>query len=296
MKKILLTLVTVLALATTLSAGTVKKNYKCEDFTALSATHCFNITLIQSDTYKVQVEVDDEYAKYLSVTVKGRKLEITFKDLPRKLTNINTNTVMKATIQMPVLSALYLSGACKLNTTDAFKSEVDTFTAKISGACDVNTLDISGLDAEIDLSGASRMELNATFASVDFESSGASKIEGKIVADDIEGDVSGASKSDLTVECDNGSFEYSGASKGTLKGVVSDELVIDVSGASAVDARDLKAKNVEVGASGASRATVWVTRSLDVECSGGSTCRYYADGKIDITSDISRGAILKKLK
>lgn len=296
MKKILLTLIAILTLTTALNAGTVKKSFKCANFTTLSATHSFDITLIKSDVYKVLVEIDDEYSKYLSVTVQGGKLELTLKDLPRRLSHLSGKTVLKATVQMPSLSALYLSGACKLHTSEYFESDAQYFVAKISGACSVDKLDIKGLNADVYLSGASVMDIKANVASIDIQTSGASKVNAEVVADDIECDVSGASKADITMDCSEASFDFGGASSGNLLGIVSKELSIEVSGASSVDAIDLKAADVEVDASGASKATVWVTRSLDVECSGASTCKYKAEGSINVISDISKGSSFKKIK
>ena len=61
-----------------------------------------------------------------------------------------------------------------------------------------------------------------------------------------------------------------GASRADIDGSAND-LNIDVSGASKVDADELNAQNVVVEASGASKANVYAIQSIDARASGASS-------------------------
>jgi len=110
--------------------------------------------------------------------------------------------------------------------------------------------------AGLELSGASRANVTG-FNSAEplrIRLSGASHVDGDIEAGDTRIDASGASQVEL---------EGSGA-----------DLTLDASGASIVDLSDFSVDDADVEASGASKATVSASGTLDVNASGASTVRY----------------------
>ncbi len=100
----------------------------------------------------------------------------------------------------------------------------------------------------------------------------------KISAPDIENlQLSGASKASI-VNLDNESLNVgsSGASKITCEGKTNN-LTVDMSGASNFDGETLKAENVSVDASGASEASVSVKNELRADLSGASKVVYFGN-------------------
>jgi Putative auto-transporter adhesin, head GIN domain len=93
-----------------------------------------------------------------------------------------------------------------------------------------------------------------------------------------EAEASGASNVSISgIQNDRLSVSASGASKITLRGEAQ-SLVVDLSGASKLDANELQSKNVEVDASGASSASINASETLEADASGASRIAYYGDG------------------
>ena len=128
---------------------------------------------------------------------------------------------------------------------------------------------------KIELSGGSQASING-FTSVhqfEAEMSGGSKLSGAVIVGDIE-------------------LELSGGSQSNLEGA-GDDLSIDASGGSLLDMKEFLADDVSANLSGGSRATVYVSGTLDVNLSGGSKVLYVgtpAMGDIDLSggSEVER--------
>jgi len=102
----------------------------------------------------------------------------------------------------------------------------------------------------------------------------------RISAPDIEGiETSGAANVILTdLKNDSLEIDSSGASKIRVAGETA-KLVIDVSGATRVDAEGLTAGDANVEASGASTVELLVNGNLRTDASGASTIRYSGSPK-----------------
>jgi hypothetical protein len=104
----------------------------------------------------------------------------------------------------------------------------------------------------------------------------------------------------------------SGASKITLEGVKNEQLVIETSGASRIDAagetksleiessgaskvdvQELRASRVKVSLSGAGRANIYATEELNADVSGASQVTYYGEPKVVNKSISGAGSINK---
>lgn len=104
----------------------------------------------------------------------------------------------------------------------------------------------------------------------------------------------------------------SGASKITLEGVKNEQLVIETSGASKIDAagetksleiessgaskvdvQDLRATRVKVSLSGAGRAQVYASEEVNADVSGASSVTYYGEPKVVNKSVSGAGSINK---
>lgn len=124
--------------------------------------------------------------------------------------------------------------------------------------------------------------------------SSANPIIVRIGAPDLSGiEASGASKVEL-VNLNNRSFELdlSGAAGVTVKGITND-LVIEQSGASRLYAEELKAENARVESSGASKSEIFVSNRLDANISGASNVKYSGSPK-DLSKHVSGAASIRE--
>ena len=141
-----------------------------------------------------------------------------------------------------------------------------------------NTLRIS-LKPGIGITGAATLKAKVTMpelTGLDLSGASHTTLAGFKSGNNFKADVSGASslRGDLT--CGDAQFDASGASKIELDGS-GQNLNIKASGASTLDLSNFTSKNTTVDASGASKAVVNVSGTLDAEASGASTVRYIGD-------------------
>jgi len=179
-------------------------------FDSLDINHAFEVDIIQSQTYSLAIEVDDNIEQYLIVDDSGGTLVLGLED-----GRTYTDVTLKAQISMPELLALELSGASDAKFTQ-FESS-DPFDLKASGASAASG-DIEAGDVTIKLSGASDVQLEGEGRDLLLDASGASRVDlEEFEVEDATLDLSGAS--DVTVSV-NGvlNVSASGASDVTYFG------------------------------------------------------------------------------
>ena len=104
---------------------------------------------------------------------------------------------------------------------------------------------------------------------------------------------SGASDIVVTnVKSDDFAVSTSGAGSLSLSGEAK-TLVLQLSGAGEVDAKDLRSERVTVNSSGAADATVYASEDLTVSASGAGTVNYYGDPK-NVSESVSGGASISR--
>lgn len=86
----------------------------------------------------------------------------------------------------------------------------------------------------------------------------------------------GASKAEIIISAENLDIDLSGASKLTIKGSAAKQ-TIDISGASNYNGKECKSTNIDIGASGASKAILNCSNTLDAEASGASHVKYMSE-------------------
>jgi hypothetical protein len=187
------------------SGNIVTQTPDLADFTAVEVSNAFTVDIAQSDTFSVTIRVDDNVVDSLDVSKAGDTLRIRLTK-PQRFADVT----LEASITMPELSGLNLSGATRVTVT-GFES--------------VDPLDIV-------LSGASNLDGVLEAGSVDIDASGASKVSLEGSAGDLSVRASGASSLDLTsFEVDTAGVTLSGASNATIN--ANDRIdPVDVSGAS----------------------------------------------------------------
>lgn len=185
--------------------GMVERKFQVGSFSKIDAGSAFKITVRQGTTHSVVARAEEpSLMDDLRITTQNDELSISFDDVFKR----HRGTIWLE-ITVPTLTKLDLSGAT---------------TTKV--------LNFKALEnLQIELSGASKLAIDA---------------EGKAINADI-----------------------SGASQLNLKGKLN-ELTIDASGASRINAIDAKIANVRVEASGASNIELGTTNILSKKTSGAS--------------------------
>ncbi len=117
----------------------------------------------------------------------------------------------------------------------------------------------------------------------------------KVSMPEIENfEVSGASSGNLTnVKADDLELKASGASKIKIGGTAN-KLSADATGASTIDAEGLQTESAEVEASGASKASVAATDDLNIDASGASKITYIGEPKNLKQNSSGASSITKK--
>jgi carbon monoxide dehydrogenase subunit G len=212
-----------------LSAGAQNtRTFQVNGFNKLSMGSAFKIDVRQGSNFSVKAEGRDEDLNDLESSVSGGVFKLRYKG---NGWNKNRKTVV-VRITMPDLQGVEFSGASSVNVS------------KFSG---VRNMDI---------------------------------------------EVSGASKVNMEVEAQKVSMELSGASTLTLLGSC-EVLNGEVSGASSFRGRDFPAKDVNIEASGASSAAITASNVIHAEASGASSIRYSGDAK-NVRSSSSGASSVKR--
>jgi len=174
------------------------------DFTAIHISGALR-TEVSLGPVDIEVEFDDNLLEKLSTTVSGGELTVSCRDCDQ-----SSNAIIRVT------------------TPDIDRIEV-------SGASRVTAEDVTGERLVIEVSGASRLEIDGSVRVLEIGGSGASRIDGeRLAAERLEINLSGASRVDVEVT-DRAEGNLSGASRLALTGDENPVVAIDVSGGSAVD-------------------------------------------------------------
>lgn len=221
------------------------RDFDYTDFNSVEISHAFTVEIVKSDTYQVQVTLNDNLFDYLDISRSGNTLIIKMNSLSSFI-----HTTQRVKISMPDLENLDISGASQ-GTVTGFDAAA-ALSLEVSGA---SRLDISGLK---------------TLGSTDIEVSGASRLTGSLVTTGGNFRISGASTLELTGSSTGVKLEVSGASRANLPhfpivdasatGTGASNATIDVSG------------SLDIELSGASRLTYSGNPNLGtVDVSGSST-------------------------
>ncbi len=224
-------------------------DFDYRNFTKIEAGYAFDVEIVKADSYMVRITIDDNLYEYLDISKQGDTLYLRLKP------NYNyTNVNQKATINLPDLEKLGLSGASQADISSGFSSS----------------------------------------HAVDFELSGASKVDiGSMKAGNTNFGLSGASKASGSIEMGNGRFDLSGASSLKLEGSANN-IDIQASGASHVELADFSVVDADINLSGASDATVNASGRLDGDLSGALQAQLYRQSHTGSVSTSGGSTISQK--
>jgi len=171
----------------------IERDYSFTDFSRLEVGDALNVTVTQGGEYSIHVKGDERNIEDLVVERNNSKL--TFKYRPgQRMRNRQYTTYI--TITMPSLTGADFSGAV---TADIAAFEEDAFAMSLSGASMAN-VKVTATTADFDLSGASKLYAEGGSSTMDLSLSGASFFSGldfEVANADV--DLSGASNVQVNV-------------------------------------------------------------------------------------------------
>jgi len=200
------------------------KEYAFTNFTRVEVSSAFEFEIKQSSSYSINVTADDNVIDRVQVSQDGQTLKITVGGAP----TIFRSVTLKASVTMPELGGLAVSGACSGTVSNFNSTEAVSIT--VSGASRV-TGDITAGDIEFDISGASTIQLEGSADDMIAAVSGASTCNlGDFTVNDADVNVSGASTGTINLD---GRLDANVSGASTLL-YIGDPIMgtIDVSGAS----------------------------------------------------------------
>lgn len=260
MKKLISAALAVLVAMTALASSheKVTKEFQVKDFTGLKIHHVSNVKIVKSEKCGLTIEVGSQCIDFVVLSYQDNGvLNIGYDKLPFKYQNSKVSH-MKITVYMPHLNYIDISGASTLTTVSTLTptSEMGAFLLNCYGASKIDSLSISAPKATINISEASKAVVKGNY--------------GELTAN------------------------VATASKLTMSGTA-DDFTLKVSEASTLKSEDLKAGSVKTDVSGASKANVYVTKSLDVSVSSASTLTYMSPQTIKMNvENISGTSAFKK--
>ena len=302
MKKFIIVIAAVIMALPSFAADVVKsdrpvtKDYNLKGFYGIDAGSIVEVQLTKSETWKVSVTLPEALEDYLDVKMNNGKLSINLRQAPLKIRKNYGTWVVTATVSMPELRSLNLSGAIKFSCDDSFDLGNGTFKMDLSGASKAKGLDIIAKELVMDMGGAASADLAGDFHVARIEMGGAAKCHFNINADELDQEISGAAKAYHSGEFGSIELEASGAGVFSFTGSA-EKIEIEGSGASKIETSKGKAIAVEATLSGATYCEVNALENLKVDASGGSSLRYVDnDGlNLDIRS-INRGSSVTKMR
>jgi hypothetical protein len=224
------------------------EQFNLTGFTKVDIKGAFRFEVVRADAYTVSV---DRYWYHQTRVYQQDDVLVVYHPWYDVLGWFTPWITPAVKVAMPALRELTVSGA-SVGSAKGFDSTQD-FKLRVRGASRL-TGEINAGNSEIDVAGASRIELAAVVKNLNFKVAGASRISGSLKADKCE-------------------IHVAGASRIGLKGSIGDA-VIDVAGASRLDLGDLTTRVAGIKIVGASQCAVNVQDKMDAELAGASRLVY----------------------
>ncbi len=196
-------------------------------FNRLEISNAFQVEATKADSFAISVTADSNlFQDYLDIRKAGSTLHIGL-----KTNHSYFNTTQRATLTMPDLRGIDVSGASKARIIGF--SSTTALSMEVSGASNLDLSNIKAGNTNLEVSGASHIKGELEITGGNFNISGASTLDLNGKANNINAEISGASSGKLenfyVVEA---RITASGASNATVN--VSGDLSAEVSGASRV--------------------------------------------------------------
>ncbi|MHA8062521.1 head GIN domain-containing protein [Aquirufa aurantiipilula] len=207
------------------------KKFKVSGFQNLDLGQAFEIKVSKGSAYSLAAYGRQEDVDDLEVDIDGNTLKVSYKDRNWGFNWGKNRKRVRLVITMPRLANADFSGACRVDV-DGFANE-EQMNFVFSGASKGQLNQINADKLNVELSGASKLNISGHAGKLNVDASGASHMEGtNLMARDTDVEASGAShvsvQSQKTLRVD-----ASGASKVSYKGVPT--ISKDLSGAASIN-------------------------------------------------------------
>lgn len=195
------------------SGKPVTRQFSLTRFTGISASDTFDVTITIGATFAVSVTADDNLFDYLIVDVRDGNLHL---GVDSKGGTVQTSTKLKASVTLPELRSLALSGASRAKING--RVAVPELAVSSTGASEFTATTISVREMHLELTGASRATVSGSVGAAKLRFSGASVASlDKLETERAEIELSGASTAAVRVSAAL-SYRVSGASRLTYSG------------------------------------------------------------------------------
>lgn len=195
-------------------------------FNSVNVSGAIELYVKQDSSTSVKIETDDNVQQYIIVENNGETLDI----YTESGINIRSSRRVKVYVSSPLFKHLEASGACSLNSENLLTSN-DELSIQLSGASKGN-IEINAPTVGVNMSGASHISLKGTTKNFSVDASGASDANCfDLLSENTTVDLSGASHADVYASVSL-TGQASGASHVAYKGNANPN--VDKSGASGV--------------------------------------------------------------
>ena len=247
----------------------IKKEIDVEQFTNISVSGGWDLSLTQGDVYSMMIEASENSIEDFLTLFKEKKIP------KKKKKGSNNRSKSKRNIHLTFkkLDGIAASGGCDLYFESLLKT--DDFDIAMSGGSDLNKLQLEASNLSIAISGGSDAKINV----------------GKV--DKLNVAASGGSDVILTnINAQKTNIAVSGGSDAKISGE-SKESRIAGSGGSDIKADNFTTEICTINLSGASDGKMKITKELAVSLSSGSDFHCY--GKPTLTKkDICKSCDLSR--
>lgn len=170
----------------------VDREYNLQDFTEVELGHAFRIEITQGNMFKIEARGALRDINDLELRVVNGRLVGKYEP------NLNNRKRTEIMIQMPRLTYLHLSGATDTRLY-GFEAENDSLELYVSGASELDAL-MTWQYVEMNIDGASEVNLDGVSNTIDAQISGASNFfGGNFRVESAHMDISGVSKAKINV-------------------------------------------------------------------------------------------------
>lgn len=185
--------------------GRETKTFNYKDFSRVSVGWGMHIKIIQSDTYKIEVEANQNDFNYLVVKKSGEKLRFYISK-----NNYHKKGKIQINISMPELTGIGLSGGSTGEVQMNISSK--TFEGGLSGGSELKG-NLKCGNVEFSLSGGSTIKIEGTGKNVKVEGSGGSIFNMKnFSVNNVDAELSGGSSVKITMNGELNTSQSGGSS------------------------------------------------------------------------------------
>ncbi|MGP1530354.1 MAG: GIN domain-containing protein [Treponema sp.] len=244
------------------NGNVVARNFNFTGFTKVRVTCLVNVNIVQGDTFKVEVRLDDNLFDYFNVSMKGDTVHVAYKE---GLFNLQGYTEAALFVTMPTLHNAYISGSGK-TTISGFKQLDNDMTLTNAGVGNMH-IDVVANTLHTTLRHFGNIFLKGQAQKLVHTSDGPGLLQaGDFTAEDMNVSCTHRGNAEITVSKSLNAFIDSTGSI-TAKGVAQNIRVTN-SAFGTFKGAGLQTQQAIVDVSGPGTAEVTVQKSLQASISG----------------------------